>query len=188
MEHAIGYDQKSSRCSHGKRYYVPYRNYYGAGNIHEVWENLVEKGLAETADHSCYSVTNKGLAELSKENGVHIYSDNAYGTYEAKRAVFKAILDNDAAIVPDLWFPISCRQVSQNARIPITKTRECVKLLIDEGLIVKSHAGGQDENGNIYCRHGFTASDEGEKDPYFYEANRREVDRVFEIIEGGGKW
>lgn len=186
MEHAIGYDYRNSNncpASHGKRYYIPYRNYYGAGGVHETWEGLVKRGLATTPNHSWYTITNMGLAELSAELGVYIFSDNAHGLYESKRVTFKTILDNDAAIV-DHWTPVTAKQISKKARLPITRVRECLKELCEEGLITKDCVGGQDEDGNVFCFHGYTATEKGEEDPYFREANEREVARVTALLEG----
>ena len=182
MLHALGYNDKGNGCSHGKRYYIPYRNYYGAGGVHNTWEELCRKGLAETSNHSYYHVTNKGLAELSAELGVYIYSDSAYGLYKSKRTTLKAICENDAAIA-DHWFPISTKQISKETRLPITRVRESLKELCEEGLVKKDYVGGQDDDGKVFCIHGYVLTEKGEEDPYFREANEKEVQRVYQILE-----
>ncbi len=183
MEHAIGLDDKSFYVSHGEKYYIPYRNYYGAGGEHKTWEGLCDKGLAKTNDHRMYYVTLKGLAELSEEFGIYCYSECAYAMYESKLATFHAILDNDAAIVAH-WAPVSSKQIAKRARLPITRVREALKELKEEGYVCKDYVGGQDEDGTIFCFHGYTATELGEKDPYFKETNEKEVARVYAIMEG----
>lgn len=73
--HTIGLDGHVGQRlykRHGKTYYKPYRNYF-CGLDPEL-DELVEVGYM-TLNDITYHFTDKGLAWLGNELGMHIYSD-----------------------------------------------------------------------------------------------------------------
>lgn len=46
MRHAIGLDYQKPYTRHGKKFYKPYRNYFGAAANDTEWENLMNPPTA----------------------------------------------------------------------------------------------------------------------------------------------
>ena len=181
VEHAIGLDYKNPRNYRERRYYKPYRNGYDAGGIHDVWEGLVKRGLAITENHVYYYVSNKGLAELSADIGVHVYSDCSRCVGDAKWPVLKYIMDSCSGFMS---YPVSSKIIAKETRIPVKLVRETCSYLIEEGLIRKTHFGGLTEEG-VYCIHGYGLTKEGMEHPYYKESCKRHDEDVVKILNGG---
>lgn len=79
MRHALGMDNAKPYTRHGKRFYRPYRNYFGttAETVdYPFWERLTKAGLAEKEENArgiMYKVTRRGMDWLGMHDGVHIY-------------------------------------------------------------------------------------------------------------------
>lgn len=79
MRHALGMDNAKAYVRHGKRYYKPYRNYFGTTERtvdYPYWERLTKAGLAEKKENArgiTYKVTRRGMDWLGQHDGVHIY-------------------------------------------------------------------------------------------------------------------
>lgn len=81
-KHAIGLDDNNKPYKrHGKLFYKPYRNYYGASfNDCEVWEIMANNGYAERGRKDRYGgrmywLTRKGLDWLGEKLGIKIYNE-----------------------------------------------------------------------------------------------------------------
>ena len=186
MVHALGLDSKKPRWRKGYRYYYPYRNYYGAGNIDTTWEGLVEKGLADTSDHKTYFVTLKGLSELSSELDMHIYSDCSSCVGDAKYPIFRKLVDIAVSVGPYSDYPVSSKRLSRELRIPLKMVRETLRYLSEQGLVTKTYEGGcSEEEGIPYCHHGYCITEEGTKHPYYKEAYDKEMKRIQQVFFGG---
>ena len=187
MEHCVGLDYKKARKNrNGEYYYKPYRNYYDAGgNDIEIWEDLKKLGMANKG--STYHLTSKGLDALSQITGIIIYSANADCLADAKREVLRAFIDQDVAICYGCWFPTSTKHISSLTRIPLQMVRRCVKKLVEEGLLVKGHEGGCDDEGNPYCYHGYFCTKKAEELDYWKKAHQREVDYINESLRRGAE-
>lgn len=79
MRHALGMDNAKIYHRHGKRFYKPYRNYFGTANEtvdYPYWERLVKTGLAKKKELSAginYYVTRRGMDWLGMHDGIYIY-------------------------------------------------------------------------------------------------------------------
>ena len=77
--HCIGLDYKKPYKRHGRYFYRPYRNYYGAGGKDvEIWDVMVEAGYAAAGKENShggrlYWLTREGLDWLGNILGIHIY-------------------------------------------------------------------------------------------------------------------
>lgn len=77
--HCIGLDYKKPYKRHGRYFYRPYRNYYGAGGKDvEIWDMMVEAGYAAAGKKDreggrMYWLTREGLDWLGNILGIHIY-------------------------------------------------------------------------------------------------------------------
>lgn len=77
--HCIGLDYKKPYKRHGRYFYRPYRNYYGAGGKDvEIWDVMVEAGYAAAGKKDreggrMYWLTREGLDWLGNILGIHIY-------------------------------------------------------------------------------------------------------------------
>ena len=77
--HCIGLDYKKPYKRHGRYFYRPYRNYYGAGGKDvEIWDVMVEAGYAAAGKKDreggrMYWLTREGLEWLGNILGIHIY-------------------------------------------------------------------------------------------------------------------
>ena len=75
----IGLDYKKPYKRHGRYFYRPYRNYYGAGGKDvEIWDVMVGAGYAEAGKEDRYGgrmywLTREGLAWLGNILGIYIY-------------------------------------------------------------------------------------------------------------------
>lgn len=181
MKHAIGLDYRRPNSYRENRYYKPYRNYFGAGeNGSEVWEGLVEKGLAETKDHRMYCVSNKGLEELSKTLHVHVYSEYSSCVGDAKYPVFKVIVNQ---FTDFFSYPVSSKFIAQVTRIPLKLVRETCSYLVEAGLIKKDHQGGFDHDG-LYCLHGYSLTEKAFEHPYYEEACKMHEEIIARTMKG----
>lgn len=76
-KHAIGLDYKNPYTRHGKKFYKPYRNYFGTLLNDPIWTELAETGYAahdEPFENMVmYWLTEKGLKWLGCELGIEIY-------------------------------------------------------------------------------------------------------------------
>ena len=79
--HCIGLDYKKPYKRHGRYFYRPYRNYYGAGGKDvEIWDVMVDSGYAAAGkkdrDGGCmYWLTREGLDWLGKKLGIQIWNE-----------------------------------------------------------------------------------------------------------------
>ncbi len=176
MMHALGIESWDLR----KKRIKPYRNYFGTAVHDEIWERLFGKGLATKSSPTFFHVSVKGLSELSSELGVHIYSDCSRCVGDARYPVFKAIVDNDVAIDSN-WHPISCKSIARAKRIPLSLVRETTKFLCEEGMIAKDHIGGQND-GKVYCFHGYSVTEKGKEHPYYKEAYEKSISQMNEFL------
>lgn len=79
-KHAIGLDYKKPYTRHGKKFYKPFRNYYGTYTNDPLWKDLADEGYA---DHDkpdekgrlMYWLTEKGREWLGNELGIKIYEE-----------------------------------------------------------------------------------------------------------------
>ena len=80
-QHCIGLDYKKPYKRHGRYFYRPYRNYYGAPiKDCETWDLLVQAGYAETGrKNRCggrmYWLSRAGLDALGEYLGIKIYDE-----------------------------------------------------------------------------------------------------------------
>ena len=186
MSHAIGLDSKKPRWRRGYRYYYPYRNYFCAGNTDKVWEGLVEKGLADTSNHKTYYVSLKGLAELSSELDMHIYSDCSSCVGDAKNPIFKRLVDIAVSVGPYSGYPVSSKRLSRELRIPLNMVRETLRYLTEQGLVMKTYEGGcSEEEGIPYCHHGYCITNKATEHPYYKEAYNKEMESIQKTFFGG---
>ncbi|MEG1844661.1 MAG: hypothetical protein RR296_10485 [Clostridia bacterium] len=74
--HAIGLDYKAPYSRHGKMFYKPYRNYFGAPECgSRIWEEIEDKGRALRDRDGIYHLTRDGLDWLGKELGITIHDE-----------------------------------------------------------------------------------------------------------------
>ena len=179
MKHAIGLDYKSSGHYRGKAYYKPYRNYYGAGGLDKTWEGLVEKGLAETTDHSFYRVSNKGLEELGGILNIHIYSEHSTCVGDAKNVILYTIMDSCSGFFS---YPVTSRTIAKETRIPIRLVYETLSYLIEQDLVRKTHYGGLSEEGP-YCIHGYGLTRKAMEHPYYKECCKNHDECVAKLLK-----
>ena len=83
-KHAIGLGYKNPYTRHGRKFYKPYRNYFGAAansKDYKLWESLESAGYAKSMSQSiptygkCFYLTRSGLDWLGEKIGVHIYDE-----------------------------------------------------------------------------------------------------------------
>ena len=80
MRHAIGMDSQRCYVRHGKKFYRPYRNYFGTSDQtpdYPYWERMVDAGLARkkaVPNGINYYVTRRGMDWLGMYDGVTIYN------------------------------------------------------------------------------------------------------------------
>ena len=81
VSHCIGLDYKKPYKRHGRYFYRPYRNYYGAGGKDvEIWDVMVEAGYAAAGKKDreggrMYWLTREGLDWLGKKLGIQIWNE-----------------------------------------------------------------------------------------------------------------
>ena len=81
--HAVGLDYKNPYTRHGKKFYKPYRNYFGTVRNDKVWCELEKLGYAKCYDvkiinqeeHASFKLTRSGLDWLGKVLDVKIYDE-----------------------------------------------------------------------------------------------------------------
>ena len=79
--HCIGLDYKKPYKRHGRYFYRPYRNYYGAGGKDvEIWDVMVEAGYAAAGKKDreggrMYWLTREGLDWIGKKLGIQIWNE-----------------------------------------------------------------------------------------------------------------
>jgi hypothetical protein len=181
MKHAIGLDYKNPRHYRERAYYKPYRNYFGAGGVDKTWESLVERGLAETSDHSMYRVSNKGLEELGNVLYIHIYSEYSGCVGDAMSVVLHRIMESCSGFMS---YPVTSRNIAQMTRIPIKLVRETVNYLIEQGLVKKETYGGCTEEGTPWCIHGYGLTKKGLEHPYYKECCKKHDEYVADMLKG----
>lgn len=190
MEHAIGYrGGKGSYTRKGTRYLKPYRNYYDAGGTDvAIWNGLVKKGCAECLREddrggAYFKLTNQGLNILSAAKKCFIYSENARGNVaDAWPDVVEAMLTREVFCGYGCWFPISAREISLKARLPMSLVKDALHYLRDEkGYVANDYYGDCDpEEGTLCCVHGWCLTKkwkEGHKEQY-EAAQRAEYKRM----------
>lgn len=162
MLHAIGADHRSERKYLDMKYYHAYRNYYDAGGKDiEIWNDLVDKGLAEKGGHF-YHVTVYGLNMLEKLTGSVIYDDyECVG--DCKTIMLEKFMKNDVYCGYGNWFPTSAKSMAVSMKIPVSLARETARYLEKQGYIQKGHYGGIDDEGFPYCVHGYYLTDKARK-------------------------
>lgn len=79
-EHCIGLDYKNPYTRHGKKFYRPYRNYYGTVPDDEAWNHLQQRGFADHDEPNwsgtcTFWLTRAGLDWLGQKLGIIIYSE-----------------------------------------------------------------------------------------------------------------
>lgn len=80
-KHAIGLDRKWPYKRHGRLFYKPYRNYYGASvKDCETWDIMVANGYAEAGRKDRYGgrmywLTRRGLDWLGEKLGIQIHDE-----------------------------------------------------------------------------------------------------------------
>ena len=83
-KHAIGLEYKKLYTRHGRKFYKPYRNYFGASintKDYKLWEALECAGYAKSMPQDMqiyikyYYLTRQGLDWLGEKIGVHIYDE-----------------------------------------------------------------------------------------------------------------
>ena len=167
MEHCIGYDPKKVYKRGGKKFFKPYRNYYdAAGHKMAIWDKLVSLGYAEcnkseNSDHAFYWLNSSGLAALSDNTGVYIYSENASGNeIDCEQDIIDIMLDYVVKEKRADIVPITIKYISNKARLPRDFVMYAMRYLRDEcGYVKYVTRGEQDERGNIISHKGWELTD-----------------------------
>jgi len=157
MEHCIGFDPEKVYKRGGKKFFKPYRNYYdAAGYQMAIWDKLVSLGYAEcniseNSDHAYYWLNSSGLAALSDNTGVYIYSENASGNeIDCEQDIIDIMLDYVVKEKRADIVPITIKYISNKARLPRDSVMYAMRYLRDKCGYVKYVTHGiQDENGRL---------------------------------------
>lgn len=176
MLHALGADHKEYRSYKGSKTYHAYRNYYDAGGKDiAIWNDLVEKELAEK--HTFYHVTVKGIRVLEFLTQCRIWDDYDC-VADAKTAVHKAMMKLSVFCGYGCWEPITAKEISLDLAIPIPLVRKTLNRLAEEGYVYKGHYGSIDDDGYPHCLHGWYVTKKTEEMPLYREYEKQEYARI----------
>jgi hypothetical protein len=74
--HAVGLDCQAPYTRHGKEYYKPYRNLFGApAHGSAIWDEFERDGKAIRDSDGIYHLTRAGLDWLGETLGITIYDE-----------------------------------------------------------------------------------------------------------------
>lgn len=167
MEHCIGFDPKKVYKRGGKKFFKPYRNYYYAAKSQmEIWDKIVSLGYAERNkcecdDHACYWLNASGLAALSDNTGVYIYSENASGNeIDSEQDVIEVMIEYFTKDKRSDIVPITIKYIANQARLPRDLVMYTMRYLRDEcGYVKYVTHGERDDNGYIISHKGWEFTD-----------------------------
>lgn len=67
--------------------------------------------------------------------------------------------------------------------------RRCIKALVEDGLVTKAHDGGMDDDGRVFCCHGYTLTKKGAETDIYKECDRRAKEEIQRFLDDGHeKW
>ena len=196
MCHCVGYNKKKVYHRNGKAYFKPHRNYfYAGGSDIELWERLVEIGIADknkngnAGDKNIYYWLNKrGLDMLSYLLNVYIYSESASGNeIDASEDVIEVLLEDEVYCGYECWLPSSAKDIAFRARLPRKLTIDTLHYLRDKCGYVKNDSYGDiDSDGFPRCTHGWSITKKwlDEHRERFEAARKHEYDRIDLILRG----
>lgn len=183
MLHAIGADSTKARKYKGKYYYYAYRNGFDAGgNDISKWDELVSIHLAEK--NRVYHVTRLGINVLEVLTNSRIYLVDCVA--DAKSKVLSYLIANDCYCGYGCWIPVPIKAIANNLHATERVVRETLRVLADDGLVVKTYYGECDDEGFPHCWHGWGLTDKARQlDEYkqAWEEECRKVERGFESGE-----
>lgn len=183
MLHAIGADHRRARKYQGRLIFRAYRNYYDAGGADiAAWDDLVTKGYAEK--DGCYSVTPPGLSLLELLTGRNVIYDDYANYADCREIVLTQFLGADVYCGYGCWYPTSAATVAKALHLPLALAREACRNLVEEGYLVKGHEGGMDEDGKLYCIHGYFATEKARQLPKWKELHDAEMEYINRQING----
>lgn len=180
--HMVGLDKKKPYKRYGKLYYVPYRNYYDAGEEDiKLLLPLVSQGIL-CRNENLFSLTLYGLKILSEEIEIHIYSYFSDSLYDTKKEILKYLCSHDVYCGYGCWIPISRRELQETLRLPEGILKKSINSLKREELIKDSYYGGCSEDGIPYCYRGLACTEKSRKTKEWEHAYEREQIRFKEVF------
>lgn len=183
MLHAIGADNKKARSYLGKLTYHAYRNYYDAGGADiELWDDLVSRDYADHHGHF-YHVSVGGLRLLEIMTGATIYG-NYHTVGDCKVKMLKTIMEHECACTSGSWVPVSAKSLARQLKLPVELARKTAKFLTENGFIVKDHYGGMDEDGQVFCYHGYCLTDKARELEVYEEIQKAEYSYINRMLKG----
>ena len=164
MLHAIGADSKKAKPYRKGLFYYAYRNGFDAsGSDIELWEDLKAKEYA--TKERVYHVSPIGINFLERITHSTIYLYDCVG--DAKSHVLTALIKSACYCGYGCWNPTPMKSIAKRIHAPLRVVKECLSELENEGLVKRTHEGGQDEDGYAYCFHGWALTEKAyELDEY----------------------
>lgn len=105
-----------------------------------------------------------------------------------KDNVFRYLCAESAAITPYTKLR-SVPEMASTFGATQYNVRQCIKALVKDGLVTKAYDGGMDDDGTVFCYHGYTLTKKGTETDIYKECDRRAVEEIQRFLDDGHeKW